>query len=682
MMIFATARKQSIFVVLQSFALGLFATLKHLSCVLFKTKPKPSNLRQGGSLLFRHSAVIIYFFSLILCAEAVYGADIAIHSALQPVGQAWSRLLAASGDLCPIPLRAEPKCLSFKALASQVVDEGATSKKPDRNLTLRADIAKTSQLVPLRDGSSSSPNNNLRPFGLLPKRPPASLRNRSRLTHFVPKSMPKVVSSSQAANAFYVSVFTGSSTAVVQAYDTTSGELLGTLSAPVISGDSTGLAFGPNGNLFVGSTTGTVLEYSAADSIYQKIFANNPSGVSDMSFGPDNNLYLIGGDFAIQKINGSTGANLGAFARGSAFFPSGMTFGPDGNIYVTNLTRNTVDLIDRITGQIQTVLTGIAAPLDLTFNANGTLYVISGNAVLWFSQTESGVFISTGLNAPISLAFGPDGNLYVTDSGNNTVQKFDGTNGALLRTFSISGTPRYITFGSVTSPGPTSAPTISSFTPTSGAVGTEVTLTGTGLSTVFSATIGGVGVLEAGFLSDTQLILLVPSGALSGPITVTNPNGTATSATSFTVTGGGNPSAPTISSFTPTSGAVGTEVTLTGTGLSTVFSATIGGVGVLEAGFLSDTQLILLVPSGALSGPITVTNPNGTATSATSFTVTGGGNPSALKGDFNADGKTDILWRNKATGQNTVWLMNGVTLLEPKTLSPVSDPNWEIRGPR
>ena len=29
--------------------------------------------------------------------------------------------------------------------------------------------------------------------------------------------------------------------------------------------------------------------------------------------------------------------------------------------------------------------------------------------------------------------------------------------------------------------------------------------------------------------------------------------------------------------------------------------------------------------------------------------------------DFNGDGKTDILWRNKSTGQNVVWLMNGTT---------------------
>ena len=31
-------------------------------------------------------------------------------------------------------------------------------------------------------------------------------------------------------------------------------------------------------------------------------------------------------------------------------------------------------------------------------------------------------------------------------------------------------------------------------------------------------------------------------------------------------------------------------------------------------------------------------------------------------GDFNGDGKPDILWRNTTTGANAVWYMNGVTL--------------------
>jgi hypothetical protein len=51
-------------------------------------------------------------------------------------------------------------------------------------------------------------------------------------------------------------------------------------------------------------------------------------------------------------------------------------------------------------------------------------------------------------------------------------------------------------------------------------------------------------------------------------------------------------------------------------------------------------------------------------------------------GDFNADGKTDILWRNKTTGQNVVWLMNGITYSSYTELLQVTDTNWEIVGPK
>jgi len=33
-------------------------------------------------------------------------------------------------------------------------------------------------------------------------------------------------------------------------------------------------------------------------------------------------------------------------------------------------------------------------------------------------------------------------------------------------------------------------------------------------------------------------------------------------------------------------------------------------------------------------------------------------------GDYNADNQTDILWRNGASGENAVWLMNGTNLAQ------------------
>jgi hypothetical protein len=49
-------------------------------------------------------------------------------------------------------------------------------------------------------------------------------------------------------------------------------------------------------------------------------------------------------------------------------------------------------------------------------------------------------------------------------------------------------------------------------------------------------------------------------------------------------------------------------------------------------------------------------------------------------GDFNNDGKTDILWRHKTSGQDAVWLMNGTTWSSTVSLPGVADTNWEIVG--
>jgi hypothetical protein len=51
-------------------------------------------------------------------------------------------------------------------------------------------------------------------------------------------------------------------------------------------------------------------------------------------------------------------------------------------------------------------------------------------------------------------------------------------------------------------------------------------------------------------------------------------------------------------------------------------------------------------------------------------------------GDFNSDGKPDFLWRNDATGSLTAWLMNGTTLATSTPLNPssVADLDWRPVG--
>ena len=86
----------------------------------------------------------------------------------------------------------------------------------------------------------------------------------------------------------------------------------------------------------------------------------------------------------------------------------------------------------------------------------------------------------------------------------------------------------------------------------------------------------------------------------------------------------GDPPPPTITSFTPTSGATGSSVTITGTNLTGTTAVTFGGIGGGTFTVDSPTQITATVPTLALTGPISVTTPGGTATSSTSFTVSTG----------------------------------------------------------
>ncbi|NJM48055.1 MAG: VCBS repeat-containing protein [Alkalinema sp. RU_4_3] len=49
-------------------------------------------------------------------------------------------------------------------------------------------------------------------------------------------------------------------------------------------------------------------------------------------------------------------------------------------------------------------------------------------------------------------------------------------------------------------------------------------------------------------------------------------------------------------------------------------------------------------------------------------------------GDFNGDGKTDLFWRNSLTGENAIWLMEGVRLLEGQFIEPVKQGGTALLG--
>jgi len=83
-----------------------------------------------------------------------------------------------------------------------------------------------------------------------------------------------------------------------------------------------------------------------------------------------------------------------------------------------------------------------------------------------------------------------------------------------------------------------------------------------------------------------------------------------------------NGPAPTLGSFAPAMGPVGSTFTLSGSGFTSSAAVTVGSVAATSITCSSPTTLTVTVPAGANSGPITVTTATGLATSADSYTVT------------------------------------------------------------
>jgi large repetitive protein len=149
--------------------------------------------------------------------------------------------------------------------------------------------------------------------------------------------------------------------------------------------------------------------------------------------------------------------------------------------------------------------------------------------------------------------------------------------------------------------------------PSSGRIGSKVGILGQGFTTSSVVRFGGVMAGPVTLTGSTYLTVAVPANALSGGVTVATGSSKLSCKPTFHVT-------PALKSFSPTSGSVGTPVTLTGSGLTQTTKVTFNGT---SAAFTvnSDTQVTATVPLGATTGKIVITTKGGTATSATNFTV-------------------------------------------------------------
>lgn len=225
---------------------------------------------------------------------------------------------------------------------------------------------------------------------------------------------------------------------------------------------------GPDGNLYVADAQAdAVLRYDGASGAALPSPGNAgatfiPPGSGGLvqplgiAFGPDGNLYV--GDHAanvIRRYSGTTGVPIGTgvFANSADLnLPNAIVFGSDGNLYVSNGAGNNVLRFNGSTGAplpsagnagAQFAATaGFNGPTGLLFGPNGDLYVASAGPYTSRPQTiyrfsgDTGsftdAFSDSSLGRPVGMTIGTDGKLYVASIDANAIERFD----ILAETFS------------------------------------------------------------------------------------------------------------------------------------------------------------------------------------------------------------------------------------------------------
>ena len=292
----------------------------------------------------------------------------------------------------------------------------------------------------------------------------------------------------------------------------------------------------------------------------------------------------------VQSTNTST--NLQFLSTGSS--ASTTSVGADLNL---NFSGRNAGAISFAAAQVNNLTGDRVGTLQLYYSTDGATWTQVTGTSLPFTATNN-VASSANINVSLPAAL----------NGQSTVKlRFYYYNGPTAGT---AGSRPKISIDDllVTSSDSASSPAISSFTPTSGKVGNTVVITGTGFSVATGVKFGGVSAITYTVDSATQITATVPSGALSGSISVTASGVTSISSAIFTVL------APVITSLSPDAGVAGNAMSIAGTNFNPLTSVTFSGSGgslSVTPSASSDTNLSVTVPAGAVSGPITVTTPSG-----------------------------------------------------------------------
>jgi hypothetical protein len=341
------------------------------------------------------------------------------------------------------------------------------------------------------------------------------------------------------------------------------------------------------------------------------------------------------------------------------FFSSNINYDLQYEAYVAEVEDIDGDgKLDVVTGNtnpgvVSVLLNTIIKPHILSFTpnsgGNGSAIKITG--------------INLGRTTAVSFGGSTASSFFVDSSGTIIT--------AVVDTGSTGAVKVITNYGTDTSAGFTfeRLPVINFFQPVRGGTGTTVTITGINFSDINSVTFGGQPAASFTIISPTVIQAMVGAvGTGSLDVSITNSAGTGTLSGFYT--------GPIVNSFSPSSGPVGTIVTINGDHFSVTAANNIVYFGAARASVLTATatMLTVIVPAGATyqylsvtvdslitysSHPFTVTFKETGEFTSTSFvhvldSVVGNFPVHTSVMDLNDDGKLDLVTSNFASNSISV----------------------------
>jgi len=176
------------------------------------------------------------------------------------------------------------------------------------------------------------------------------------------------------------------------------------------------------------------------------------------------------------------------------------------------------------------------------------------------------------------------------------------------------------------------APEIASFSPSAGAIGSGLTIMGSAFTGATAVWIGSAHDITFSVVSASEITAKIPADAPLGAqqLAVIVPGGAAFSGANFTVQQQAQ-SAPEIASFSPSAGAIGSGLTITGSAFTGATAVWIGSAHDAAFSVVSANEITVKIPADAPLGAqqLAVIVPGGAAFSASDLTVRAGSGSSS-----------------------------------------------------